>query len=277
MQASERYILSAQLRAAEALTVLSSDNQMTLGVAMKRMGCLVALFGLAACGPIPTMIMPDQLERTGDVYEVSGANGSFLPSLFTQHISFGPYVAGFKTSDEEDLTSPTILNGEKEIRESRQRAWFTMRGGSGGAWRGTCIRKDRTVIQHAYSLEIGNRGIRTEDHPVVTEDVHQEQCDLQGPDGSFSKVGLIVSETEVRGGSVRSHFGAWQLSASYEQRDQPFGYVTAGVVFRDQASTIIAALDTGGRKRVALKHALESPERDLVAAVSITVLLQRFL
>jgi hypothetical protein len=153
---------------------------MTKRIVMKRIAGLVTFLAVSACGSIPTMIMPDQLETSGDVYEVSGANGSFLPTLFDQAISFGPYVASVKTSGEQTKVSgPTILNGGQQTRQSVQRASFTMRGGKSGAWKGTCIRTARKISQYETSFVSGERVIRTEVEPLVTEDVRTERCDLK--------------------------------------------------------------------------------------------------
>jgi hypothetical protein len=244
---------------------------------MRRAIIVLVFLGAAACGPVPTMIMPDHLETTGDVYEVSGANGSFLPTLFDQEISFGPYVASVQIRSERDkVRGPTIRNDGHEVRQSTQRAQFTMRGGKTGVWKGSCTRTARKVIQHAVSHQFGEHKVRTDVEPVVIEDVDRSLCDLRNMEVSGVAVTLDLREAEVIGGSVESRFGVWQLWSSSEQRDQPFAGARAGIVFQDASGGAIAALDTGGHKRIAFMHELQTAERDSIAAISVCILLQNF-
>jgi hypothetical protein len=238
-----------------------------------------AALDMTACGPIPTLIMPDKLETNGDVYEVSGANGSFFPSLFTQHIRFGPYSAAVQTGNDSDwIHGPTIFNGQKETREFQQRAWFTLQGSAAGSWKGTCIRRDRTVIEHETSVYIGKRGIRTKEHAELTQAEHSLHCDLRSPAGDYSKVEFYMLGDEASGGSLHARQGGLLFSPRFEQRDQPFaGHETAGFVFMTEQDALLGALDMGGRKRVAMNRELEPAQRDLVAVVCVTILLQRFL
>jgi hypothetical protein len=183
-----------------------------------------------------------------------------------------------KTSGEQTKVSgPTILNGGQETRQSVQRASFTMRGGKSGAWKGICIRTVRKISQYETSFVRGERVIRTEVEPLVKEDVRTERCDLRNLEISNAKVTLELGENEVNSGSVESRLGAWQLWSSTEQREQPFGPARAGIVFRDASGAVVAALDTGGRKRIAFRRELETTERALIAAVSVTILLLQFL
>lgn len=239
----------------------------------------IACVLLGACGPIPTMIMPDKLESAGEVYEVSGAAGWFLPSLFTQHIRFGPYESNVHTSDDSGVsTGATLLNGGKETRVERRRAWFTMHGSDQGDWKGTCIRDDRTVIQHETSIEIGNHGIHSKDHPELTEDEHSLRCDLKSPGGLYAKVEFYLVGDEPSGGVARFRPGDLIIAPAFEQRDQPWKlHETAGFVIQAEQFAKIAALDTGGHKRVAFRRDLDAAERDFAAAVCVTILLQRFL
>src|SRR5690348_12747324 len=80
-----------------------------------------ALLLLSACGSVPEMVVPDALAGSAESYEVSGANGTFLPSVFVQHVSFGPYRARSRVGvDVGTQTSATLFNGDIERKSDSQ-------------------------------------------------------------------------------------------------------------------------------------------------------------
>jgi hypothetical protein len=224
------------------------------------------------------MVMPDTLETAGDVYDVSGANGSFLPFLFGQHVHFGPYSARVGVGIESESDSgPTLFNAGKETRTSSQSGWFTLQS-SASHWRGRCVREERVEIDHHTSIELNSHGIHDRDETVITAQSHKLRCHFQNAGEAVWQLVLDLDWNGPDAGRVTSTQGELRFGPTFEQRYQPFAWAheLAGYVIQD-ATGPVAALDMGGRPRVAFGRTLAPNQRELVAVICIAVLLQRFL
>jgi hypothetical protein len=241
-------------------------------------GCAagLALLLLAACGPVPEMVLPDALAGTADSYEVSGANGSFLPFLFTQHVSFGPYSAsagaGIVSSEQEGAT---LFNGDKEHTSESQSGWFKL-AGPASAWSGRCRRDSHAEIVHAPSIEADGHGIHVRNPAVSATTSDALRCDLRERSGRQWRLELDLDWSGPDAGRALS--GAEQLvfGPSYGQKHQPFGgaQAFAGYVIQDQTGPV-GALDTGGNPHVWMSRHAGPERRQVLAAICVALIVQR--
>jgi hypothetical protein len=218
------------------------------------------------------MVMPDVLENDGDTYEVSGANAVVLPFLSPDRVEFGPWrIRAGSGIGSGNVRGYSIFNGG-ETRTHRQKGWFTLHGPQSD-WRASCISEEHDEIQHHESLEISNHGVRTFDTPEVTAHWRRFNCELRS-NGVHWKLEWDLDSVGATAGTLTSTEGTLTFGPTFEQRYQPFGRTLAGYVISDESGPI-GAVDTGGRKRVTMRHDLDPARRELVAAVCAAVLSRR--
>jgi hypothetical protein len=238
---------------------------------VRTLGLCVALG--AGCGPIPQMVMPDVLENDGDTYAVSGANAVVLPFLIPDRVEFGPWrIRAGSGVNRGNMRVWSIFDDGPETSAYRQKGWFTLHGPQSD-WRASCILEEHDEIQHHESFEFSNHGVRTLDTPEFIAHWKRFECELRS-NGVHWKLEWDLDSVDATAGTLTSTEETLTFGPTFEQRYQPFGRTLAGYVISDESGPI-GAVDTGGRKRVTLRHALDPPRRELVAAVCAAVLSRR--
>lgn len=239
-------------------------------------GALLALLLLAACGPVPIMVLPDALAGSADSYEVSGANGTFLPFLFHQHVRFGPYSASAGTGIASgEQSGPTLFNGNREHASESQSGWFKL-AGPAGAWSGQCLRESHAEIVHAYSVEVDPKGAHVRNPAVGGASSDVLRCNLRQASGRQWRLELDLDWSGPDSGHVLSDADSLVFGPSYGQKYQPFGGARgmAGYVIQDETGPV-GALDTGGNPHVWMKRSLVLERRELLAAICVALIVQR--
>lgn len=239
-------------------------------------GALLALLLLAACGPVPEMVLPDALAGSADSYEVSGANGTFLPFLFHQHVRFGPYSASAGTGIASgEQSSATLFNGNREHDSESQSGWFKL-AGPAGAWSAQCLRESHAEVVHAHTVEIDRAGVHVRNPAVGATSTSLFRCHLREPSGRQWRLELDLDWSGSNAGRVLSDTDSLVFGPSYGQRHQPFGgaRAMAGYVIQDETGPV-AALDTGGNPHVWMKRSLALERRELMAAICVALIVQR--
>ncbi len=206
----------------------------------------------SACKPPQRMLLPADLARNADVYEVSGRNGLLL---LDPPIEFGPY-----STDDIDR-GITVGSGsgsgglfsKSEMMEYHTVSTFALRG-----WRGRCDAHALTTTES----EVTGVGIAAKRGLHATKEVNVEttsgyDCDLTGPQGQRWRLEL----GDGRFGSV--------VDAS---RGEVYGIedTAGGYVISEPDGDLVGAVGS----LVVLAKGRSEAERTAVAAVSVAVLLR---
>jgi hypothetical protein len=231
---------------------------------------------LAACGPVPEMVLPDALAGSADSYAVSGANGSFLPFLFDQQVRFGPYSAsagaGITSGEQEGAT---LFNGNKEHSSETQSGWFKL-AGPVSAWSARCQRAAHAEIVHAASFEVDQRGAHLRNPAVSATTSNQLRCDLRERSGRQWRLELNLDWSGPDAGRALSGSDELLFGPSFGQKHQPFGgaQAFAGYVIQDRTGPV-GALDTGGNPHVWMSRNIGPERREVLAAICVALIVQR--
>jgi hypothetical protein len=237
---------------------------------------LALLLLLAACGPVPEMVLPDAFASSADSYEVSGANGAFLPFLFAQHVRFGPYSAsagaGITSGEQEGAT---LFNHDTEHTSESQSGWFKLVGPV-SAWNGRCRRESHAEIVHAPSIDVDQHGLHVRNPAVSATSTNQLRCDLRERSGRQWRLELNLDWFGPDAGRALAGTDQLRVSPSVGQKHQPFGgaQAFAGYLIQDETGPV-GALDTGGNPRVWMSRRLGPEQREVLAAICVALIVQR--
>jgi hypothetical protein len=221
------------------------------------------------------MVVPDALAGSADSYEVSGANGTFLPFILVQHVSFGPYRARARTGIDTGTQWPaTLFNGDIERRSDSESAWFELRGPE-GSMHGRCVYKSHTEIQHAYSLEVRLRGVKIRNPAIDSTSSNLFHCELREANGQRWRLQLNLDWRGPDAGSVSSDDTKLMFGPTSEQKNALFGGGVdhAGYLISDETG-LVGAFDTGGHPRVWISRRVEPTRRELLAAICVALIVE---
>ena len=178
----------------------------------------------------------------------------------------------FGNQTRQRVRMRSIFDDGRETRAYRQKGWFTLHGPQSD-WRASCVLEQHDEVQHNESFEFSNHGPRTLDDPEFTAHLRRFECELTSKSVHW-KLEWDLDSVDATAGTLTSTEGTLTFGPTFEQRYQPFGRTLAGYVISDESGPI-GAVDTGGRKRVTMRHDLDPPRRELVAAVCAAVLSRR--